>query len=151
MDTEDRDVSVRFINVGYTDPAEFVVVGVSDVTQQESILRKLELIEKLKEESDRANSAKTVFLSNMSHDLRTPMNAIVGYANLAKQRQDDPDFVQECLDNILKSGKYLQGMINDVLDISHVDSGKDEIKLEEYSTLQLKARYRSSGWSTGGR
>ncbi len=138
MATEDRDISVRFIKVGYADPPEFVVVGIQDVTEQESMLRKLELIEKLKEESDKANHAKTRFLSNMSHDIRTPMNAIVGYANLAKARKDDPEFLMECIDNILKSGRHLQGLINDVLDLSRVESGKDELRPEEYSTLQLK-------------
>lgn len=75
------------------------------------------------EEAESANRAKTTFLSNMSHDIRTPMNAIIGFTDIAlKQKPSVP--VQNCLEKIAQSSDHLLALINDVLDISRIESGK---------------------------
>ena len=74
-------------------------------------------------QAERANRAKTVFLNNMSHDIRTPMNAIIGFTNIALKQEPKPA-VQECLNKISESSDHLLTLINDVLDISRIESGK---------------------------
>ena len=76
-----------------------------------------------------ANKAKSTFLSNMSHDIRTPMNAIIGFATLAAANTDNADRTKEYLSKILSSSNHLLSLINDVLDMSRIESGK--ITLEE--------------------
>lgn len=71
-----------------------------------------------------ASEAKTLFLSNMSHDIRTPMNAIVGMTTIAGKHMDDRKKVEDCLEKISLSGHHLLTLINDVLDISKIESGK---------------------------
>ncbi len=77
-----------------------------------------------KEAAEYANKAKSEFLSNMSHDIRTPMNAIVGMTAIARSHIDNKDQVNDCLKKISLSGKQLLGLINDVLDMSKIESGK---------------------------
>ncbi|MCM1158583.1 MAG: response regulator [Bacteroidales bacterium] len=74
--------------------------------------------------ADSANKAKTSFLSSMSHDIRTPMNAIVGMTDIAKKHTDDKEKLNDCLDKITLSSKHLLTLINDVLDISKIESGR---------------------------
>ena len=80
-----------------------------------------------------ASRTKSEFLSNMSHDIRTPMNAIVGLTSIARDHVDDSARVDSCLRKIMISGKQLLGLINDVLDMSKIESGKMTLKLEEIS------------------
>ena len=75
----------------------------------------------------RANEAKSEFLSCMSHDIRTPMNVIMGFTNIALQHADDPGKMKECLEKIRVSGGNLQELIDDVLDISRIESGEFKI------------------------
>ena len=75
----------------------------------------------------RANEAKSEFLSCMSHDIRTPMNVIMGFTNIALQHADDPAKMKECLVKIQISGGNLQELIDDVLDISRIESGEFKI------------------------
>ena len=93
-----------------------------------SVSRKKQM-EALKEAQDAnaANIAKTTFLNHMSHDIRTPMNAIVGFTDIAMKRNPDKE-VENCLKKIRQSSEYLMTLINDVLDISRVESGKLEYK-----------------------
>ena len=79
--------------------------------------------------AETANRAKSTFLSNMSHDIRTPMNAIIGFATLAVSNIDNKTRVQDYLSKILSSGNHLLSLINDILDTSRIESGK--IHLEE--------------------
>ena len=79
--------------------------------------------------AETANRAKSTFLSNMSHDIRTPMNAIIGFATLAVSNIDNKTRVQDYLSKILSSGNHLLSLINDILDMSRIESGK--IHLEE--------------------
>ena len=71
-----------------------------------------------------ASAAKSSFLSHMSHEIRTPMNAIIGMTAIAMNRKDDPARVQDCLGKISESSRHLLGIINDVLDMSKIESGK---------------------------
>ncbi len=80
-----------------------------------------------KAEADRANNAKSEFLSSMSHDIRTPMNAIIGMTDIAMKHGDDQEQVTECLKKIQLSSRHLLGLINDVLDMSKIESGKMEL------------------------
>ena len=75
----------------------------------------------------RANEAKSEFLSRMSHDIRTPMNVIMGFTNIALQHADDSDKMKECLEKIRVSGSNLRELIDDVLDISRIESGEFKI------------------------
>ena len=86
-------------------------------------------IEALKEaqNANAANIAKTTFLNHMSHDIRTPMNAIVGFTDIAMRKNSDKE-VDDCLKKIKQSSEYLMTLINDVLDISRIESGKLEYK-----------------------
>lgn len=79
--------------------------------------------------AEHANRAKTTFLNNMSHDIRTPMNAIIGFTALAAAHVNQPDQVQEYLNKISTSGQHLLSLINDVLDMSRIESGR--VKIEE--------------------
>ena len=94
---------------------------------QEYQLRKL-LVDTLNT-AEHANRAKTAFLNNMSHDIRTPMNAIIGFTALAAAHVNQPDQVQEYLNKISTSGQHLLSLINDVLAMSRIESGR--VKIEE--------------------
>lgn len=74
--------------------------------------------------ANQASEAKTQFLSAMSHDIRTPLNAVIGMTTIAKKNTHNPEYVEECLDKTLSAGKQLLTLINDVLDISKIESGK---------------------------
>ncbi len=93
-------------------------------------------LDNARREAIHANRAKSEFLSNMSHDIRTPMNAIVGMTAIATANIGDMQQVQNCLKKISLSGKHLLGLINDVLDMSKIESGKmtlneDQVSLRE--------------------
>ena len=74
--------------------------------------------------AQKANNAKTQFLSSMSHDIRTPMNVVIGMTEIARKHLDDISYVKDCLDKVSMSGNHLLTLINDILDISKVESGK---------------------------
>ena len=93
-----------------------------DEEEREKEARRQALVDALTA-AERANRAKTAFLSNMSHDVRTPMNAIIGFTDIALKR--DPSWeVRECLEKIQESSEHLLMLLNDVLDISRIESGK---------------------------
>ena len=92
--------------------------------------------------AEAANRAKTTFLSNMSHDIRTPMNAIIGYTNLASAHLDDIDRVREYLAKISQSGDHLLTIIDDVLDMSRVESGRLTIDPQPENLEELVAAIR---------
>ncbi|MDD7177388.1 MAG: ATP-binding protein [bacterium] len=80
-------------------------------------------LNRLRMEAESANAAKSIFLNNMSHDIRTPMNAIIGFTNIALKHNPKPE-IRSCLDKISDSSEHLLALINDVLDISRIESGK---------------------------
>ena len=81
-------------------------------------------LQRTAELAEKANVAKTQFLSSMSHDIRTPMNAVIGMTEIAKQHLTEPDYVKDCLEKVSLAGNHLLTLINDILDISKVESGK---------------------------
>ncbi len=94
-------------------------------------------LEVAREEALAATKAKSTFLSNMSHDIRTPMNAIVGMTAIAVTHINDKDQVLNCLKKITLSGKHLLGLINDVLDMSKIESGKMTLTAERISLQEV--------------
>ena len=89
--------------------------------------------ERARKEAEEANTAKQDFLSSMSHDIRTPMNAIIGMTSLAMEKANNPGQVQDYLRKIALSSEHLLGLINDVLDISKIESGKMALNIEPMS------------------
>ena len=79
------------------------------------------------DEANRANEAKTAFFSSMSHDIRTPMSAITGFSRLAMEEMDDREHLGDYLNKIVMAGEHLTGLINDILDMSQIESGKMEL------------------------
>lgn len=88
-------------------------------------------------QAQHANRAKTTFLSNMSHDIRTPMNAIIGFTTIAASHIDNKDQVKDCLQKVLSSSNHLLSLINDILDMSRIESGKVQIKEQECNISEL--------------
>ncbi|MDE5717062.1 MAG: response regulator, partial [Lachnospiraceae bacterium] len=121
---------MKAVSAGAEDGSRGIVLGFRSVDAE--IRREMEqntLLEAALSQANRASKAKSVFLSNMSHDIRTPMNAIVGFTNLAITHIDHAELVTEYLKKIQTSGNHLLSLINDILDMSHIESGK--IHLEE--------------------
>lgn len=87
--------------------------------------------------AESASAAKTEFLSRMSHDIRTPMNAIVGMAAIAATHLHEPDRIQDCLAKINMSSRHLLSLINEILDMSKIESGAIELQEEEFSLADL--------------
>ena len=98
--------------------------------QRRKDLLHAEKLEKMAEEARSANEAKTRFLFNMSHDIRTPMNAIIGFSNFLKQHVDDREKTLEYIDKIQTSSSFLLSLINDVLEMARIESGKATLKME---------------------
>ncbi len=96
-------------------------------------------LKKSMEEIKFANEAKTRFLSSMSHDIRTPMNAIIGMTTIATKKIDDKQEVRECLKQITRASNHLLTLINDVLDISKVESGKFTLNPAVFSLAEVVA------------
>lgn len=95
-----------------------MLVGIRDVTEQTRAMKQA------KEAAEAANRAKSVFLFNMSHDIRTPLNAIMGFSSMAEKYLDQPDRVRDCLQKINLSGEHLLRLIGNVLDMARIESGK---------------------------
>ena len=106
--------------------------------QYSKILREqMAELDKARKEAIHANKAKSEFLSNMSHDIRTPMNAIVGMTAIATANIDDKQQVQNCLKKITLSSRHLLGLINDVLDMSKIESGKLTLNMDQISLREV--------------
>ena len=105
-----------------------------DITEQFELM---ERVRQEKERADEANQAKTAFVSNVSHEIRTPMNAIVGMTQIMLRRDDLSKQNREYLLNIRNSGNALLTIVNDLLDMSKIESGKMELVDEEYSFMTM--------------
>lgn len=105
-----------------------IVLGFHSIDEEiRSEMEKNTILEDALIQANRANKAKSVFLSNMSHDIRTPMNAIIGFTTLALSRLEHSDQVEGYLKKIMTSGNHLLNLINNVLDMSHIESGKMQL------------------------
>lgn len=121
---------IKVVRIGTWNERRDIVLGIRSVDEEiRSEMEQKGLLEDALMQANRASRAKSVFLSNMSHDIRTPMNAIVGFTNLAITHIDNREQVEDYLGKIMTSGNHLLSLINDVLDMSHIESGK--IHLEE--------------------
>lgn len=115
-----------------------VVLAVMDVDKEiRKDIKQKEEIEAALVEAEYANKAKSRFLSNMSHDIRTPMNAITGFANLAQANIEDKYLVGDYLDKIQTASRHLLNLINDILDMSRIESGKLQIEESEVSLKEM--------------
>ena len=128
----EKKMTLQEILTEYADLAigiSFVIIFVLLLLVYSLLVSRKKQIEALKEaqNANAANIAKTTFLNHMSHDIRTPMNAIVGFTDIAMKRKPDKE-VENCLKKIRQSSEYLMTLINDVLDISRIESGKLEYK-----------------------
>ncbi len=94
-------------------------------------------LEKARQEAIKANKAKSEFLSSMSHDIRTPMNGIVGMTAIAMANIDNQERVKDCLGKITLSSRHLLGLINDVLDMSKIESGKLTLNMNQVSLREI--------------
>jgi signal transduction histidine kinase/ActR/RegA family two-component response regulator len=101
--------------------------------QRQQLEKKQDELEDALQMAQDANRAKTAFLSNMSHDIRTPMNAIIGFTGLAASHIDDKERVQDYLSTIAQSSEHLLSLINDVLEMSRIESGKMNLNEKEES------------------
>ena len=111
-----------------------VLFAYADVTRvKESELRSYEALKEAYEAVESANLAKSNFLSSMSHDIRTPMNAIMGMTAIAAMNIDNPERIKDCLNKITVSSRHLLGLINEVLDMSKIESGKIHFAEEEFN------------------
>ena len=94
------------------------------ISNKDAHQKQVEELEQRLEAAHSANMAKETFLSNMSHDIRTPMNAIIGMSTLARKNIDEKAKLLDCLDKIDTASSHLLSLINEVLDMSRIDSGK---------------------------
>ena len=127
---DERDYLFDFIKV--SDDGSKCVITSTDVTESmaQERARQQQLAEALAM-AESASKAKTTFLNNMSHDIRTPMNAIIGFTGLAASHIDNKDLVQNYLTKIGQSSNHLLSLINDVLDMSRIESGKMNLDEKE--------------------
>ncbi|MBQ7487943.1 MAG: response regulator [Clostridia bacterium] len=125
---EDRDDHiVHAVGLGLT---------VIDAEMRDAMAKNQALVEALAA-AEGANKAKTAFLSSMSHEIRTPMNAIIGLDSLALHNEDNPPETREYLEKIGESARHLLGLINDILDMSRIESGRLVIRKEEFSLSSM--------------
>ena len=130
VNDEIRYYEMKIVRAGVWKQYHGVVLGVRSVDEEtRNEMEKKRLLEEALAQANKANNAKSVFLSNMSHDIRTPMNAIMGFTSLALTHISNIEQVEEYLKKIMTSGNHLLNLINDVLDMSRIESGK--MKLEE--------------------
>ncbi len=140
-DSQGERLCVRqsFIMTEDATTGETMVMVVSkEITAQ--VRKQMEQTRALQEallQAQHANNAKTTFLSNMSHDIRTPMNAIIGFTTIAYSHIDNQEQVKGCLQKVLASGNHLLSLINDILDMSRIESGKVQIKEQECNISEV--------------
>jgi len=120
------------------DETKRVLAAVEDVTElRKNDQRKRRILEEAFQAAEIANNAKSDFLSRMSHDIRTPMNAIIGLTAIAEAYLDDRERVSDCLGKITASGKHLLSLINEVLDMSKIESGNFSLSEADFNLAEL--------------
>lgn len=139
-----RYFQLKVVRAGKWNKRHTVVLGFRSVDEEmRSEREQRTLLENALSQANRASRAKSTFLSNMSHDIRTPMNAIIGFTSLAIAHIDNREQVQEYLKKIMSSGNHLLSLINDVLDMSHIESGKIHLEEEPCSLPDIMHELRN--------
>lgn len=116
----------------------WILDSASNRQQRVAELEKMNMVlEDALKAAEAANEAKSNFLSNMSHDIRTPMNAIVGMTSIGLSHIDEKARVQDCLQKIQSASTHLMSLVNDVLDMSRIDSGRITLNEEEFSLADM--------------
>ncbi len=143
--TEGHKLRVKKFQVFYVDKELGRVcmtrTDVTDIVRQEQTQK--EALTAALAAAEQANAAKTDFLSRMSHEIRTPMNAIIGMSTIAAQHIGDDEQVQDCISKIGISSRFLLSLINDILDMSRIESGKILLKAEKFPIDELINRITS--------
>ncbi len=119
----------KIVRTGTLDtPLSELIIGFADKTEEKrSEEQQRALLENALERATNADRAKSIFLTNMSHDIRTPMNAILGFTHIAMGHLDEKERVLDCLHKIIDSSDHLMNLINNVLDMSRIESGRLEL------------------------
>ena len=140
MKNRQGEILQKMLQFSYLDESrQTIFFCKSDITNQtESEHRQIEELNAAKLEAERANEAKSMFLSSMSHDLRTPLNGILCFAELAL-RTDDMSRRKDYLEKILLSGELLKALVNDTLEMSRIESGKYKLEPETVNMKKLTA------------
>ena len=129
---QEKYAQIRIARVHQEEKLRYVVMGFAIVDKQVRAKQEEEnFLKTALAQAERANLAKTAFLSNMSHDIRTPLNAIIGYTSLATSHVEERQKVIKYLEKIQAASNHLLELINDVLDMSRIESGKVEIDENE--------------------
>ena len=137
-DGQDYYALIRVARIDDSKEIHAVGIGFANVDEQtrESMAQNQALAYALNQ-AQQANISKTTFLSNMSHDIRTPMNAIIGFTTMALRNFENQVQVKDSLEKVLTSGKHLLGLINDILDMSRIESGRVEVQAEDCNLSEL--------------
>ncbi len=129
---------MKIVRVGDPKKIRYLVVGFSNVDKEiREEQKKQKILKEALEQAELANHAKSDFLSRMSHDIRTPINGIMGMTGIAIKHIDDIDRVKSCLNKIDLSSQHLLALINDVLDMSRIEAGKTTINHDEFNLVSL--------------
>lgn len=123
------------MNNGVPTKALYVEQDVTESKRKEE--RELRILREACDAANHANASKSEFLSRVSHDIRTPLNAIIGMTTIAGSHLENPGKISDCLDKIMVSSKHLLSLINEVLDMSKIESGKLELTQEKFNLSDL--------------
>ena len=134
MDGEPTYISLK-ATLMEDEEGSHLIIGTNNIDAQ--IKREEEYRRKIEEARDKA---KNDFLTNVSHDIRTPMNAIVGYTNIANSHLNEPETVRDCLNKIGSSSHFLLSMINDVLDYSQIERGDLQLNVSDFDLFDVLRR-----------
>ena len=138
FETGIRHYRLEFARLDLPDGKTGIVAGFKDVDDE--VRKEQQIQQALREAMDAANAsnkAKSDFMSSMSHDMRTPMNGIIGMTTIAASNLDDRERVADCLRKIKESSDHLLSLINEVLDMNKIESGKVELLEEEFNLAEL--------------
>jgi signal transduction histidine kinase/DNA-binding response OmpR family regulator len=131
-------IQMKIVRAGAWGKHHNIIMGFRNVDEEFSREREQKhKLEAALEKAEQASQAKTTFLHNVSHDIRTPLNAIVGFTNLASTHLDNREQAQAYLDKVTIASKHLLALIDDVLDMSRIESGKLRLELSPCDLLEL--------------
>ncbi len=129
---------LRVANVGDPTHISQIIIGYRNIDDDiRHEMERQKVLESALKQAKLANIAKNTFLANMSHDIRTPLNAILGFTSLAQNHIDDPEKIKNCLEQISSSGQFLLTLVNNVLELSRAEAGNIQIREAPCNLLEL--------------